>query len=63
MREVFEYFVEVVTPEDKRLYAPEPIYKDKTFTIDNFPSDIAYGDMTGIFDMEVKERLLDKWNH
>ena len=63
VREVFEYFVEVVTPEDKRLYAPEPIYKDKTFTIDNFPSDIAYGDMTGILDMDLKERLLDRWNH
>ena len=61
--EVFKYFVEKVTPEDKRLYAPEQIYKDKTYELENFPKDIEYGDMAGIFDMELKEKLLDKWNH
>ncbi len=61
--EVFKYFVETVTPEDKRLYAPEQIYKDKTFTLENFPAEIEYGNMTGVFDMELKEHLLDKWNH
>lgn len=63
VREVFEYFVNVVTPEDKKLYAPEQIYKDKTYEIENFPSGIVYGDMTGIFDINIKEKLLDKWNH
>ncbi len=63
VREVFEYFVNVVTPEDKRLYAPEQIYKDKTYEIDNFPTNIVYGDMTGVFDIELKEKLQDKWNH
>lgn len=29
----------------------------------NFPENITYGNMTGIDDVEVKERLLDKWNH
>ena len=60
---MFEYFVNVVTPEDKKLYAPEQIYKDKTYEIENFPSGIVYGDMTGIFDINIKEKLLDKWNH
>lgn len=63
VEEVFKYFVEVVTPEDKRLYAPEQIYKDRTFELENFPSEIEYGNMTGVFDMELKEKLLDRWNH
>ena len=63
VQEVFKYFVTEVTPKDKELYAPEPIYKDRTFTMDNFPSDIPYGDMTGIFDIELKERLQNRWNH
>lgn len=63
VREVFQYFVNEVTPEDKRLYAPEQIYKDKTYEMENFPSAIEYGDMTGVLDMELKEKLLDKWNH
>lgn len=61
--EVFKYFVETVTPEDKRLYAPEQIYKDKTFELENFPKDIEYGNMTGVFNMDLKEKLLDRWNH
>lgn len=60
---VFDYIVSDVTPNDKRLYAPEPIYKEWEITMENFPRDIVYGDMTGIDDIARKEYLLDKWNH
>lgn len=63
VREVFDFIVEEFTPEDKRLFSPEPIYKDKTFTLENFPEDMVYGNMEGIYDLELKENLLDKWNH
>lgn len=61
--EVFDYICKEISPKDKELYVPETIFKDRQFTMENFPEDIPYGDMTGIDDIELKERLLDKWNH
>lgn len=37
IRKVFEYLLTEVTPKDKELYAPEQIYKDVTYTKENFP--------------------------
>ena len=42
---VFDYLVNEITPKDKELYAPETIYKDRTFTKPNYPETIPYGDM------------------
>lgn len=61
--EVFDYIVSEVTPMDKRLYAPEKIYKDQEITMEHFPKEIPYGEMEGIRDIALKERLLDQWNH
>ena len=63
IQKVFEYIVTDVTPKDKELFAPEQIYKDKTFTIKNFPSNIRYADMTGVEDTKVKDDLLDAWKY
>lgn len=60
---VFEYLVSDVTPADKELYAPETIYKDRTFTKPNYPQTIPYGDMTGLEDITRKEGLLNKWKY
>lgn len=60
---VFNYICEVVSPEENEIYAPEPIFQNKEITMENFPKDIPYGNMEGIEDIELKERLLDKWNH
>ena len=60
---VFEYLVSDVTPADKELYAPETIYKDRTFTKPNYPQTIPYGDMTGLEDITCKEGLLNKWKY
>ena len=48
---------------DKQLYAPEKIYKDQEITMEHFPKEIPYGEMEGIRDIALKERLLDQWNH
>ncbi len=63
VQKVFAYLLSDVTPKDKELYAPEQIYKDRTFTIKNFPTDIPYADMRGNDDTAVKERLLDVWKY
>ena len=63
VRKVFSYILTDVTPKDKELYAPEQIYKDKTYTKKNFPENIKYADMTGLDDVKLKEKLLDAWKY
>ena len=58
-----DYIVSEITPMDKQLYAPEKIYKDQEITMEHFPKEIPYGEMEGIRDIALKERLLDQWNH
>lgn len=60
---VFEYLLSDVTPADKENFAPDKIYKDKDYTVQNFPQNIKYADMTGIDNITVKESLLDKWKY
>lgn len=60
---VFKYIVSDVSPEDKRLYNPEKIFKTQESTMKNFPKTVPYGNMDGISDVAKKDALLDKWNH
>ena len=48
--------------EDKKLFFPEQIYKDKTFIVENYPTNIKYGDMSNNT-LEEKLRLLEKWEY
>lgn len=60
VRKVFEYMVNTVNYELVANFFPEKIYKDKDFVIENYPSNIAYSDMSNN-SMEEKERLLNNW--
>lgn len=60
---VFKYIVSDVSPEDKKLYNPEKIFKNQESTMTSFPKSIPYGNMDGIRDIAKKEALLDKWLH
>jgi iron(III) transport system substrate-binding protein len=60
VKEVFDYYVNTVVPADKAEYLPEKIYKDRDYTMEGFPTDIRYGDMSDNTITE-KERLLAKW--
>ncbi len=60
---VFNYIINEVSREDKKLYIPEKVFKEQESSMKNFPENITYGNMTGIDSVEIKERLLDKWNH
>lgn len=60
--EVFKYLVGELNYAKNALYCPEKIYKDKDFTVDNFPADIKYADMSNN-SPERKEDLLSKWTH
>jgi iron(III) transport system substrate-binding protein len=63
VRAVFEFAMSVLNREDKELYCPEAIFKDQANNIPNYPRNIPYADMTGVYDQELKARLLAKWNY
>lgn len=58
--EVFEFLVNQITPELCERFYPEKLYKDKDFTIQNFPSNVTYADMANNTP-ERKTQLLGKW--
>lgn len=62
VRDVFNYFYTNLVPEDKALFYPEKIYKDYDYTIENYPVNILYGDMSNNT-TEEKTRLLDNWEY
>lgn len=62
VKEVFDFFYNTLVDEDKELYYPEQIYKDKTFEIENYPQNIPYSDM-GNNTTEEKTRLLELWKY
>lgn len=62
VKKVFDFFYNTLVYEDKELYYPEQIFKDKTYSIENYPENIPYSDMKNNTN-EEKERLLDKWKY
>jgi iron(III) transport system substrate-binding protein len=61
VREVFEFCMTTLNREDKELYCPEPVYKNQPNNIANYPREIPYADMTGVYDQDLKARLLERW--
>ena len=62
VKEVFDFLYNTLVDEDKERFYPEQIYKDKTFSIENYPENIPYSDMKNNTN-EEKERLLEKWKY
>jgi len=60
VKDVFDYIVNRWTEMDKVLFCPERIYKDREFTLPNYPVNIRYADMSNNTP-EEKERLLERW--
>ena len=58
--EVFNFLANDLTLEMCERFYPEKLYKDKDFTIKNFPTDITYSDMSNNTP-ERKTQLLGKW--
>lgn len=61
--EVFDYIVNDFIKYDKINFSPETIYEGQVNTIENYPEDIKYADMSGIQDYSEKERLLSIWKY
>jgi len=62
VQEVFDYLVKEYNFRNNEKFFPEQIYKDITYTMDNYPTDIAYSDMKNNT-LDEKTRLLDQWKH
>ena len=60
---VFEFVVNDYMVYDKMYGSPEKVLKEQVNEIENYPQNITYADMTGIDDMDEKERLLEKWKY
>lgn len=62
VKEVFDFFYSDLISENNERFYPEPVFKGKDNTIENYPSDINYSNMDNNT-VEVKEGLMEKWNH
>jgi iron(III) transport system substrate-binding protein len=63
VRDVFEFYVNTLTREDKELFVPEQIFKSQVNNIPNYPQNVKTADMRGIESLPEKERLLAKWKY
>jgi len=61
--EVFDFVANEFLIYDKENFSPETLYEGQVNTIENYPQDIPYADMTGIQDDKEKERLLSLWKY
>ncbi len=62
VKEVFDFLNDTLVKEDKEKFYPEKIYKDEDFTIENYPTNIQYADMSNNTS-EEKDRLQEKWKN
>jgi iron(III) transport system substrate-binding protein len=63
VREVFDFYVNTLTREDKETFAPEQIFKVQDSEIPNYPKNVPAADMRGMEDLAEKERILAKWKY
>lgn len=62
VREVFDFLVNTYNYENAEKFYPEKIFKDKDYTLDNYPENIVYSDMSNN-SIEEKTRLLELWKY
>lgn len=62
VKEVFDFLVKTYSYELNEKFFPEQMFKDKVFSVENYPENIVYSDMSNNTIAE-KEKLLDKWKY
>ena len=63
VKEVFEFTMTKLLKDDKELYCPEAIFKNQQVNIPNYPKNIPYAKMDGVYDLTLKDRLMGKWKY
>ena len=62
VREVFNFLVNTYSYELNEKFFPEQIFNDASFTVENYPQNIVYADMSNNT-IDEKVRLLDMWKY
>ena len=62
VKEVFDFLVNTYSYELNEKFFPEQMFNDKVFTVENYPENITYSDMSNNT-IEEKEHLLELWMH
>ena len=63
VKDVFQFVMTRLVKDDKALYCPEPIMVNQENNIANYPKNIPYANMDGVYNLMLKERLLTKWKY
>lgn len=48
---------------DKQQFVPDRVFVEQQINVKNYPVDTHYADMTGVFDIDEKQRLLKEWKY
>ena len=62
VKEVFDFLVGTYSYELNEKFFPEQMFKDKTYSVENYPNNIVYSDMKNNT-IEEKSNLLAKWKY
>lgn len=62
VKAVFDFLVNTYSYELNEKFFPEQMFKDKVFSLENYPQNIVYSDMSNNT-IAAKEHLLSLWNH
>lgn len=62
VKAVFDFLVNTYSYELNEKFFPEQMFKDVTYTVENYPENIVYSDMSNNT-IDEKERLLDLWKY
>ncbi|MEG1517383.1 MAG: extracellular solute-binding protein [Raoultibacter sp.] len=63
VRAVMDWMYEKGIVLDKEQFVPDQVFVDQYTPIPNYPQNVKYADMTGIFDIDEKKRLLKEWKY
>lgn len=59
---VFEWLINSFGVYDKENYMPDKILKDQKVSVKNYPTDLVDANMIGIDSIDVKNKLMERWN-
>lgn len=62
VKEVFDFLVNTYSYELNEKFFPEQMFNDKIFSMENYPTNIVYSDMSNNT-IEEKEHLLSQWKY
>jgi iron(III) transport system substrate-binding protein len=62
VKEVFDFLVNTYSYELNEKFFPEQMFKDKVYSVENYPENIVYSDMSNNT-IEDKEHLLGLWKY